>query len=143
MCKDNDRRDIRRRYKRISQLQEDIDNPQDMPAANAKWRTALIVVPVSVTENWKRELDTVSGDESDSARGSNTYIYAVLTVFTFCHSIDHSIHCFQWGYFEVGMYVGSKEHLLNVLTDFKLGRLDLSESSPLGLYPLAFSVSPL
>ena len=39
------------------------------------------------------------------------------------------MRCFsyQWGYFEVGMYIGGREQRSGVLNDFKLGRLDVGE----------------
>ena len=59
MHKDNDRRDIDRRKKYVSQMQDVVKDRKKMPRANAKWPTALIIVPVSVVQNWGRELDTV------------------------------------------------------------------------------------
>lgn len=60
MQKDNDHRDLRRRYKYVSKLQDEVSDNRRLPLANVKWPTALIIVPVSVVENWERELDTVS-----------------------------------------------------------------------------------
>ncbi len=36
----------------------------------------------------------------------------------------------QWGYFEVGLYVGNKENRRIVLDDFKKGRLDVGTLTP-------------
>lgn len=60
MSKDNDRRDIGRRYKYVSKVQDELAEGQRVPQANSKWPTALIIVPVTVMGNWERELDTVS-----------------------------------------------------------------------------------
>lgn len=60
MSKDNDRRDIGRRYKYVSRIQDELGKGQRLPAANSKWPTALVIVPVTVMANWERELDTVS-----------------------------------------------------------------------------------
>lgn len=60
MSKDNDKRDIGRRYKFVSKLQDQISDPRRLPAPNYKWPTALIIVPVTLIANWKREFDTVS-----------------------------------------------------------------------------------
>lgn len=59
MSKDNDRRDVGRRYKYVSKVQDELLEGQRMPPANSKWPTALIIVPVTVMGNWERELDTV------------------------------------------------------------------------------------
>lgn len=43
--------------------------------------------------------------------------------FTRVHSSQRA--CYQWGYFEVGSYTGSPTNREGVLTDFKMGRLDV------------------
>ncbi|KAI6118485.1 P-loop containing nucleoside triphosphate hydrolase protein [Pisolithus croceorrhizus] len=83
-----DVRDVDRRRKHVSQLQ---DRPEwadrrTLPPANATWPTCLIIAPSSVVPNWEREFQT-------------------------------------WGYFEVGVYTGSQRE--DVLTDFRMGRLDI------------------
>ncbi|KIK23702.1 hypothetical protein PISMIDRAFT_100044 [Pisolithus microcarpus 441] len=88
MKKYGDARDVDRRRKHVSQLQ---DRPEwadrrTLPPANATWPTCLIIAPSSVVPNWEREFQT-------------------------------------WGYFEVGIYTGSQRE--DVLTDFKMGRLDV------------------
>lgn len=80
MLKDNDQRDIGRRYKYASKLQDEVGNKR-MPRADAKWPTALIIVPVTVMTNWERELDTVSAQHIG--------LYPVLT-FPLNHSGDTS-----------------------------------------------------
>lgn len=108
MAKDNDRRDVGRRYKYVSKLQDESGSNKRMPCANAKWPTALIIVPVTVMANWERELDTVSTlTASQSSSSSSSFAQP------------------QWGYFEIGVYSGSAVHRTNVLTDFKMGRLDI------------------
>ncbi|EKM52602.1 uncharacterized protein PHACADRAFT_261138 [Phanerochaete carnosa HHB-10118-sp] len=94
-------RDLNRRYKYISKLQDEVirkrpkgqvvrDWEKELPRADARWPTALIIVPSSLIGNWERELET-------------------------------------WGYFEVGTYTSNikAETRENVLRDFRLGRLDM------------------
>ncbi|KAI6102851.1 RAD26-like SNF2 family DNA-dependent ATPase [Pisolithus sp. B1] len=92
MKKYGDVRDVDRRRKHVSQLQ---DRPEwadrrTLPPANATWPTCLIIAPSSVVPNWEREFQT-------------------------------------WGYFEVGVYTGSQRE--DVLTDFRMGRLDIMITS--------------
>ncbi|KZT66740.1 hypothetical protein DAEQUDRAFT_767713 [Daedalea quercina L-15889] len=95
MRKYGDKRDVDRRRKHVSHIQD--INPEwkerrVLPPANATWPTCLIIAPSSVVGNWEREFET-------------------------------------WGYFEVGMYVGSKNERSEVLHDFKIGRLDVLVTS--------------
>ncbi|KAI5985016.1 RAD26-like SNF2 family DNA-dependent ATPase [Pisolithus albus] len=88
MKKYGDARDVDRRRKHVSHLQ---DRPEwadrrTLPPADATWPTCLIIAPSSVVPNWEREFQT-------------------------------------WGYFEVGIYTGSQRE--DVLTDFRMGRLDV------------------
>lgn len=66
-----------------------------LPRADATWPTCLIIAPKTVVGNWARELEV-------------------------------------WGWFEVGVLGGgaavgarAKEERERVLTDFKMGRLDI------------------
>ena len=79
-----------RRAAHVLSLQNEGIANSDLPPANARWPTCLIVAPKTVVGNWERELQT-------------------------------------WGYFEVGVYAGSKDTRARVLTDFKMGRLDIGE----------------
>ncbi|KAH9929468.1 P-loop containing nucleoside triphosphate hydrolase protein [Fomitopsis serialis] len=91
MKKNGDKRDIDRRRKHVSHLQDispEWKSRRVLPPANATWPTCLIVAPSSVVGNWEREFET-------------------------------------WGYFEVGMYTGTKNERSEVLHDFKMGRLDV------------------
>lgn len=62
MKKTGDKRDIDRRRKHVSRIQ---DTSQDwkkrrvLPPANAMWPTCLIIAPSSVVGNWGREFETV------------------------------------------------------------------------------------
>jgi SNF2 family DNA or RNA helicase len=108
MKKHGDERDVDRRRNHVSNLQ---DGPQwrkrrTLPPANKTWPTCLIIAPTSVVPNWEREFETVS---SDYQRNKVT--------------ISHTVA--KWGYFEVGSYTGSKKEREDVLTDFKMGRLDV------------------
>ncbi|KAJ3532277.1 hypothetical protein NM688_g7446 [Phlebia brevispora] len=60
MRKTGDSRDVDRRRKHVSCLQdgEEWKRNRKLPKANAKWPTALIVAPSSVVWNWAREFDT-------------------------------------------------------------------------------------
>lgn len=69
------------------------------------WPTCLIIAPSSVVGNWEREFQVVSVRPSFLGSGADIGD--------------------QWGYFEVGMYVGAPSERANVLRDFKLGRLDV------------------
>lgn len=60
MKKHGDERDIDRRRKHISILQDAEDWRTKLPPANETWPTCLIVAPSSVVHNWARELDVVS-----------------------------------------------------------------------------------
>lgn len=98
MLKTGDSRDLNRRHKHVSALQDVLLNnggsgSKGLPKADEKWPTAMIVCPVSVLTNWQRELE-------------------------------------KWGYFEVGLYSGKPEQKKEVLKNFKMGRLDISELLP-------------
>lgn len=62
MKKAGDKRDIDRRRKHVSRMQ---DTSQDwkkrrvLPPADATWPTCLIIAPSSVVGNWEREFETV------------------------------------------------------------------------------------
>ncbi|KAL6308864.1 P-loop containing nucleoside triphosphate hydrolase protein [Sparassis latifolia] len=91
MQKHGDERDIERRRKHVSDVQDiskDWKERRILPPANATWPTCLIIAPSSVVGNWEREFET-------------------------------------WGYFEVGMYVGTPSARADVLNDFRMGRLDV------------------
>lgn len=62
MGKTGDSRDIDRRRKHVSRLQDGVEWKQKrrLPKANATWPTALIIAPSSVVPNWEREFETVS-----------------------------------------------------------------------------------
>ena len=107
MKKTGDKRDIDRRRKHVSRIQDtskDWKKRRVLPPANATWPTCLIIAPSSVVGNWEREFETVR---------------AILWI------ISPTLTVAQWGYFEVGMYVGGKNERSEVLHDFKLGRLDV------------------
>lgn len=64
-------RDLNRRYKYVSKLQDEVirkrpkgqavrDWEKELPRADDRWPTALIIVPSSLIGNWERELETVS-----------------------------------------------------------------------------------
>ena len=64
MRKSGTSRDINRRRKHVSKLQDAIraeggDWRSNLPRANEKWATCLIVAPSSVVGNWARELEVV------------------------------------------------------------------------------------
>ncbi|TFY62320.1 hypothetical protein EVJ58_g3937 [Rhodofomes roseus] len=95
MKKHGDKRDIDRRRKHVSHLQDispEWKKRRVLPPANATWPTCLIIAPSSVVGNWQREFET-------------------------------------WSYFEVGMYIGTKNERGEVLHDFKMGRLDVLVTS--------------
>lgn len=108
MLKHGDVRDLDRRRNHVSALQdgESWKKRRTLPPANAKWPTCLIIAPSSVVPNWEREFETVRNETCVQSDGPD---------------------CFQWGYFEVGMYTGT--HRAEVLKDFKLGRLDVVVTS--------------
>jgi DNA excision repair protein ERCC-6-like 2 len=110
MHKENDLRDLDRRFNHVSRLQDEISDNRRLPPANSLWPTALIIVPVTVMGNWQRELDTVG-----------------IIWCSFLHPMNNE-NSGQWGYFEVGHYSGTKDNRENVLKDFKLGRLDIGWS---------------
>ncbi|EJD04971.1 uncharacterized protein FOMMEDRAFT_154122 [Fomitiporia mediterranea MF3/22] len=60
MDKYNDRRDVHRRRKHVSRLQDGQEwrEHRRLPPANATWPTCLIIAPSSVTHNWQREFGT-------------------------------------------------------------------------------------
>ena len=62
MGKNNDRRDLNRRRKHVSRLQDlpEWRQKRTLPPANKTWPTCLIVAPSTVVHNWERELQTVS-----------------------------------------------------------------------------------
>jgi SNF2 family DNA or RNA helicase len=112
MKKHGDERDIDRRRNHVSILQ---DGPEwrkrrTLPPANKTWPTGLIIAPTSVVPNWEREFETVSAGHYSTISSHNV------------SQLD------QWGYFEVGSYTGSKKEREDVLTDFKMGRLDVGTS---------------
>jgi DNA excision repair protein ERCC-6-like 2 len=61
MSKYGDSRDIDRRRKHVSQLQDGKEwkKKRKLPKADDKWPTCLIVAPKSVVSNWEREFETV------------------------------------------------------------------------------------
>ncbi|KAH8114900.1 P-loop containing nucleoside triphosphate hydrolase protein [Phellopilus nigrolimitatus] len=60
MTKFNDRRDVDRRRKHVSRLQDSRQWRQHkrLPPANATWHTCLIIAPSTVVHNWEREFET-------------------------------------------------------------------------------------
>ncbi|EGO02844.1 hypothetical protein SERLA73DRAFT_176268 [Serpula lacrymans var. lacrymans S7.3] len=90
MKKYGDKRDIERRRKHVSKLQDGREwrEERGLPAADAIWPTCLIIAPSTVVHNWEREFQV-------------------------------------WGYFEVGLYTNTPSQRESVLTDFKMGRLDV------------------
>jgi SNF2 family DNA or RNA helicase len=61
MKKDGIITDKNRRRKYISKLQDGKAwrERRELPLANAKWPTCLIVAPSTVVHNWEREFETV------------------------------------------------------------------------------------
>jgi len=61
MKKDGIATDRRRRKKYVSQLQdgEAWKKRRELPPANARWPTCLIIAPSTVVHNWEREFETV------------------------------------------------------------------------------------
>ena len=61
MRKDGVRTDKHRRRKFVSKLQdgEAWKQRRQLPPANAKWPTCLIIAPSTVVHNWEREFETV------------------------------------------------------------------------------------
>lgn len=110
MKKHGDRRDVDRRRNYVSKLQDGVEwkKHRTLPPANAAWPTCLIIAPSTVVPNWEREFETVS-------------------IFGFCESNTNQRERFQWGYFEVGSYIGLPTAREEVLTDFKMGRLDIGK----------------
>lgn len=62
MQKNGDERDLNRRHKHVSELQDGREwkKRRTLPPANATWPTCLIIAPSSVVPNWEREFETVS-----------------------------------------------------------------------------------
>ena len=54
--------DKNRRKKYVSKLQDGKvwRERRELPPANAKWPTCLIIAPSTVVHNWEREFETVS-----------------------------------------------------------------------------------
>lgn len=54
--------DKKRRKKYVSKLQDGKAwcEKRELPLANAKWPTCLIIAPSTVVHNWEREFETVS-----------------------------------------------------------------------------------
>lgn len=121
MQKDGVVTDMDRRRNYVSRMQDRKawKKRRELPLANAKWPTCLIIAPSTVVHNWQREFETVSGFISQ----------------TFFRLKD-----FQWGYFEVGLYNGTRKEREPVLQDFKMGRLDVGSST---LYTCMTSSSEL
>ncbi len=63
MKKYGDERDLNRRHRHVSRLQDGDDwrLHRRLPPANATWPTCLIIAPSTVVHNWERELDVVRG----------------------------------------------------------------------------------
>jgi DNA excision repair protein ERCC-6-like 2 len=61
MRKHGDNRDIDRRRKHVSALQDEDDwiERRILPPADATWPTCLIIAPASVVRNWEREFKVV------------------------------------------------------------------------------------
>jgi SNF2 family DNA or RNA helicase len=61
MHKDGVATDNHRRRKYVSRLQdrEAWKERRELPAADAKWPTCLIIAPSTVVHNWQREFETV------------------------------------------------------------------------------------
>lgn len=108
MSKHGDARDIERRRNHVSHLQDGTDwkKRRILPLANKTWPTCLIIAPSSVVGNWEREFQVVSHSYLSFGEDSNPS---------------------QWGYFEVGLYVGPRSEREPVLNDFKMGRLDVGQ----------------
>ena len=109
MGKRGDTLDEDRRRQHVSKLQDlpDWRKHRKLPPANATWPTCLIIAPSSVVGNWEREFQTVSGQ-----------LFYVA-------DLRKKLNAAQWGYFEVGMYIGTPSARADVLNEFKLGRLDV------------------
>ncbi|THH04714.1 hypothetical protein EW145_g5316 [Phellinidium pouzarii] len=60
MKKHNDRRDVGRRHKHVSRLQDSQEwkEHKRLPPANATWPTCLVIAPSTVAHNWQREFET-------------------------------------------------------------------------------------
>ncbi len=102
--------DKERRRNRVSQLQDSegwLEN-RKLPPPDDKWPTALIIAPSSVVNVWTREFDKV-----------------IVLVYPRVH---HGTDITKWGYFEVGVYIGTPSERERVLNDFTLGRLDIGVS---------------
>ncbi|KAL4077447.1 P-loop containing nucleoside triphosphate hydrolase protein [Scleroderma citrinum] len=106
MKKYGDTRDVDRRRSYVSRLQDSSEwiEKRTLPSANSIWPTCLIIAPSSVVQNWEREFQTAC----------LSFIFE-NTPLTFR----------QWGYFEVGLYIGPLTQREEVLTNFKMGRLDV------------------
>lgn len=58
--KSGDMRDAHRRRDRIRALQDEGFSREDLPRADKKWGTCLIICPKTVVGNWEQELERVS-----------------------------------------------------------------------------------
>ena len=115
MRKTGTSKDESRRRDHVAKLQdsEEWSKFRKLPPANDMWPTALIIAPSSVAMNWERELETV--------RPKFTRVGGLGQALMLPDRL-------QWGYFEVGMYTEGPVKRKDVLKDFTMGRLDISES---------------
>ena len=58
--KSGDMRDAHRRRDRVRTLQDEGFTREDLPRADKKWGTCLIICPKTVVGNWEQELERVS-----------------------------------------------------------------------------------
>ncbi|KAG8792318.1 hypothetical protein FRC12_006504 [Ceratobasidium sp. 428] len=82
LCKSGDNRDMHRRRDRVRALQDEGLARADLPRADKKWGTCLIICPKTVVGNWERELDTWGYFEYGTYAGDKTVRDEVLKDFT-------------------------------------------------------------
>lgn len=82
MRKHGDTRDLERRRKHVSMLQDGKrwKNYRRLPPANATWPTCLIISPSSVVGNWEREFETVGYHKNRLRVTGRIGIYALFLV---------------------------------------------------------------
>jgi SNF2 family DNA or RNA helicase len=113
MRKHGDERDLDRRHSHVSDLQDEKAYRKKgiLPKANATWPTCLIIA--------------VSHESTFLA----SYFHWVVFVQPATVVGNWEREFETWGYFEVGIYNGSKDIRKEVLKDFKMGRLDVGGCS--------------
>ncbi|KAG8681958.1 hypothetical protein FRC08_015280 [Ceratobasidium sp. 394] len=80
--KSGDNRDMHRRRDRVRALQDEGLARADLPRADKKWGTCLIICPKTVVGNWEKELDTWGYFEYGTYAGDKTIRDEVLKDFT-------------------------------------------------------------